>query len=143
VDETVIESVSTVRKNKISVFLFHLLFSTDIFGLETMLNRFLKHKAEATSVSHYVNVMFGGSSQLPSQMAAGSPTDIFQNSSDVHIGPRHQNNTQVTVNQYVRLIDDVEPLAGNTCQNADTITPHPPEGANRVGKYSCVIGTFV
>jgi hypothetical protein len=85
-------------------------------------------KVVPTSESHYENVLFGGSRQLPSQLAARSTTVDFENSSDVHIGPRHQNTTPVTVNQYVTVVNDI--------YDYPDITPQPPERANPVGKYT-------
>jgi hypothetical protein len=100
------------------------------------------HKVVATSQSESENELFGGSRQLPPQLAARSPTVAFNNSSDAHIDPLHQNNAPVTVNQYITVIDEVEPFAGNTYQYIDAITPQPPEGENRVGKNNLVIETF-
>jgi hypothetical protein len=100
------------------------------------MNSFHMQKVVATSQSESENELFGGSRQLPSQLAARSATVAVQNSSDIHIGPRQQNNTPVTVNQHLTVIDEVLSLAGNTYQYIDTITPQPPEGADPVGKYT-------
>jgi hypothetical protein len=85
-------------------------------------------KFVAKSKSESENELFGVSRQLSSQVAAGSSTVAFQNSSDIHVGPRHQNNTPVSVNEYVTVINDDY---GYT-----DITPQQPESANPVGKYS-------
>jgi hypothetical protein len=69
-------------------------------------------------------------------MAARSPIVAFQNPSVVHIGPRQQNNTPATVNQYLTVIDDDDPSTEHTYEYIDTITPQPPAGENPVGKYS-------
>jgi hypothetical protein len=122
-----------------------LLFSTDVFGLEAMLNPFHMDNIVATSESESENELVSFSGQLPSELAAQLPTVVVENSSDVHIGPRLQYHGPVTVNQYITVKgkDGVESFAENPCKNTDTISPQPPEVANPMGMYIRVIQTFV
>ena len=124
--------------------LFRLLFSTDVFGLEDMLNPFYMDNVLATSETETENELVSISGQLPSELTAQLPTVVVENSSDIHIGPRLQYNGPVTVKQYITVKgkDDVGPLAENPYKNTDTISPQPPEGANPVGMYPRVNQTF-
>jgi hypothetical protein len=119
------------------------LFSTDVFGLEAMLNPFHMDNVVATSESESENELVSISGQLPSELAAQLPTVVVENSSDIHIGPRLQYNGPVTVKQYITVKgkDGVESLAENFYKNTDTISPQPPESANPVGMYIRVIQT--
>jgi hypothetical protein len=136
--------VSTAVKKKKRVLLFRLLFSTDVFGLEAMLNPFHMDNVVATTESESDNELFSISGQLPSELAAQLPTVVVENSSDIHIGPRLQYNGPVTVKQYITVNgkDGVGSLAENFCKNTDTVSPQPPEDANPVGMYTQVIQTF-
>ena len=123
--------------------LFRLLFSTDVFGLEDMLNPFYMDNVLATSETETENELVSISGQLPSELTAQLPTVVVENSSDIHIGPRLQYNGPVTVKQYITVKGkDDGPLAENPYKNTDTISPQPPEGANPVGMYTRVNQTF-
>ena len=84
------------------------------------------------------------SGQLSSELAAQLPTVVVENSEDIHIGPRYQYNSPVTLNQYITVKgkDGVESVPENLYGNTDTIYPQPPEGSNPVGMYTGVIETF-
>ena len=131
-----------IKKNKL--LLFHLLFSTDVFGQEAMHNPFHMDNVVAISESESENELVSISGQLPSELAAQLPTVVVENSSDIHIGPHFQYNGPVTVKQYITVKgkDDVGSIAENLCKNTDTISPQPPEGATPVGMYTWVIQTF-
>ena len=122
--------------------LFRLLFSTDVCGLEAMLNPFYTDNVVATTESESENELVSFSGQLPSEVAAQLPTVVVENSSDIHIGPR-LHNCPVTVQQFITVKgkDDIESLAENPFKDTDTISPQPPEGSNPVGMYSSVIQT--
>ena len=124
--------------------LFSLLFSTDVCGLEAMLNPFYMDNVVATTESETENELVSLSGQLPSEVAAQLPPVAVENSSDIHIGPRLHYHCPVTVQQYITVNkkDDVESLAENTSKDTDTISPQPPEGSKPVGMYSWVIQTF-
>jgi hypothetical protein len=126
------------------VLLFRLLFSTGVFGLEAMLNPVFMDNVVAISESESENELVSCSGQLPSELAAPLLRAVVENSSDIHIGPRFQYNSPVTVNQYITVKgkDDVESVPENLYENTDTISPQPPEGSNPVGVYSGVIETF-
>ena len=133
-----------VKIEKKSVLLFRLLFSTDVFGQEAMMNPFYMDNVVATTESESDNELVSVSGQLPSELAAQLPTVVVENSSDIHIGPRLQYNGPVTVKQYITVKgkDDVGSLAENPCKDTDTISPQPPEGSNPVGMYTQVIHHF-
>jgi hypothetical protein len=111
------------------------LFSTDVFGLEAMLNPFHLDNVVATPESESENELVSISGQLPSELTAQLPTVVVENSSDIHIGHRLQYNGPVTVKQYITVKgkDGVESLAENLHKNTDTISPQPPESVNPVG----------
>jgi len=119
------------------VLLFCLLFSTDVCGLEAMLNPYMDNVVATTELDSE-NELVSLSGQLPSEVAAQLPTVIIENSSDVHIGPRLQYLGPVTVNRYitVNVNDGVESLAENLCRDIGAIFPQPPEGANPVGMFT-------
>ena len=128
--------MSTECKNKkISVLLFRLLFSTDVRGLEAMLNPFYIDNVVAATESESENELVSISGQLPSEVAAQLPTVVIQNSSDIHIGPRLQYNGPVTVKQYITVKgkDGIESVVENPYKDPDTISLQPLEGANPVG----------
>jgi hypothetical protein len=139
--------VSAARKNKIKkMLLFHLLFSTDICGLEAMLNPvYMDNVVSTTSESESGNGLVSNSGQLPSELAAQIPTVVTEDSSDIHIDPPLQHHGPLTVKHYVNLKgkDDVGYLAENPSKNADTTTQQPSEEANAVGMYTRVVQTFV
>ena len=124
--------------------LFRLLFSTDVFGLEAMLNPVFMDNVVAIPESESENELDGISGQLSSELAAQLPTVFVENSSDIHIGPRFQYNSPVTVNRYITVKgkDGVGSVPENLYKNTDTISPQPPEGSNPVGMYTGVIETF-
>jgi hypothetical protein len=138
--------VSTACENKKkSMLLFHLLFSTGVFGLEAMLNPFYTDDAvAATSESESENELVSISGQLPSELAAQMPSVVVENSSDVHIGPRLQYNGPVTVKQYITVKgkDSVRYSPGDPSKETDITTPQPPEDAHTVGMYGRVVQTF-
>ena len=89
----------------------------------------------ATTDSESENELGSLSGQLPSDVAAPLTTAVFENSSNIHIGPRLQYHGPVTVNQYITVKgkDGVGSEAGNPSKDPDTISLQPPEGANPVG----------
>jgi hypothetical protein len=110
-----------------------------------MLNPFyMDNVVAATSESESENELVSISGQLPSELAAQMPSVVVENSSDIHIGPRHQYNGPVTVKQYITVKgkDDAGSLAENPSKNTDTTTLQPPADANTVGMYGRVIHTF-
>ena len=128
--------MSTACENKkISVLLFRLLFSTDVRGLEAMLNPTFMGNVVSTTESESENELVSISGQLPSELTAQLPTVVVENSSDIHIGPRLQYNGPVTVKQYITVKgkDGIESVVENPYKDPDTISPQPPEGANPVG----------
>ena len=118
--------------------LFRLLFPTDVFGLEDMLNPFHADNVVATSETEIENELVSVSGQLPSEVAAQLPTVVVEDSSDIHIGPRYQYSGPVTFKQYVTVKgkDDVESLVEDPSKNIDTISLQSLEGANPLGMYT-------
>jgi len=125
-----------VKIKKKSVLLFHLLFCTDVCGLEAMLNPFYMENVVAATESETGNELVNLAGQLPPELAAPLPTVVVENSSDIHIGPRLQYNGPVTVKQYITVKgkDGVVSEAENPSKDPDTISPQSPEGANPVGR---------
>jgi len=119
------------------VLLFRLLFSTDVCGLEAMLNPYMDNVVATTELDSE-NELVSISGQLPSEVAAQLPTVLVENSSDIHIGPRFNYNGPVIFNRYitVNVNDGVLSLDENLCKDIDTIFPQPPEGANPVGMFT-------
>jgi hypothetical protein len=126
---------------KKSMLIFHLLFSTGVFGLEAMLN---PSYTDTTSESELENELASISGQLPSELAAQMPSVVVEDSCDVHVGPCLRYHGPVTVKQYavVKEKDDGGSLAENSSKNTDSTTPQPPENAHTVGMYSRVIQMF-
>jgi len=120
-------------KKKNSVLLFRLLFSTDICGLEAMLNPL--ENVVATSDSDSENELVSLSGQLLSEVSTPLTTAVFKSSSDTHIASRLQYHGPVTVQQYitVKRKDSVGSEAENPSKDPDTISLQQPEGANPVG----------
>jgi hypothetical protein len=117
------------------VIFFHLLFCTGVFGLEAMLNPVFIDDVVTITESEPVNELVSISGHLPSELTAPLPTVVVESSSDIHVGPRYQYNSLVTVNQYITVKgkDDIETVPANHYKNTDTISPQPPEGSDPVG----------
>ena len=113
--------------------LFRLLFSTDVCSLEAMLNPL--DNVVATTKSESENELVSLSGQLPSEVAAPLTTAVFENSSDIHIGPHLHYHCPVTVQQCITVKgkDGIGSEAENPSKDPDTISLQPPEGANPVG----------
>jgi hypothetical protein len=117
-----------------------LLFSTDVCGLEAMLNSFHVDNVVATSESELEDELVSISGQLPSELAAQIPSVVVENSSDIHIGPRLQYNGPVTVKQYitVKAKDDIDSSSGVPSNDASATHLQQPEVVDPLGMYTRV-----
>jgi hypothetical protein len=116
------------------VLLFNLLFSTDLCVLEAMLNPLSMDNFVATQESESENELVSISGEFQSELVAQIPM-VVENSSDIHVGPHLQYNDVVANRQYITVKgkDDIRSLAETPSKNAETTSPHPPEGVNPVG----------